>query len=342
MPSKRNTRTAGTRSAKARPQQPSSGKSRGARGGRQAPALQSHLEHAVCSISDPFCPAAFGSKWPDGNGQRTLPITVQQLITISTNAAGDAAVLFFPDPTTGWAAATVTALNTYSNGSNQLTNSAWLKGNCSGYRIVSAGLQFRPITSMMNSSGYYTLAELPSYNTGAITYGSTAFGNLNTGPSITSTLNNPKPTSYIYRSGGTESRQFNAFQGAAIPTDVDTTNDWPVVELQVHGAPVSASVLAVELVYHLEVQITPNAVPGLVTKASGNQPEVVAASNSVLALGSAFIAGGREVVEQSIKSRVMGLMRSAGKSVARGVISALPYGGTALQLAHAAHIPMLD
>lgn len=117
---------------------------------RQRMDLQ-RITHAVCAISDPFCAAANGSKWPDSNATRTLAFQLHGSSSIICDASGNGSTLLVPGFNT-FVAKSVTFDGT--------TATFGAAGSIAGtglapdtYRIVSWGFRFKNITQPLISSG---------------------------------------------------------------------------------------------------------------------------------------------------------------------------------------------
>jgi hypothetical protein len=120
---------------------------------------------AICAITDPFCSAAIGARFPDGQTSRTMTSTFRGTFTMTTGATGGVAVaalmagapygymnvtsatsfpITLPSTFTAWAGSgSGTLFNTYA----------------SLYRVVSCGFVLRAIESANNAQGWFTIQQ---------------------------------------------------------------------------------------------------------------------------------------------------------------------------------------
>lgn len=123
----------------------------------------------VCSITDPFCSAAVGSKWMDDAANKTMPYAARAIDVITSGATGTGALLIAPSftypisrPTDG------------SGGSASfvhVTTVIPFTFTPAQYRIVSWGITIKRITAPLYSSGVLRIRGLS--NSGA------SLGNIN-------------------------------------------------------------------------------------------------------------------------------------------------------------------
>lgn len=133
----------------------------------QAPGA-SRYAHQVCGLSDPFCDAALGAKFPDNAGIRTLPYPRHNRYTITTDANGNGTALFIPNYdyqlfTTGTVNLGATAC-TFATMTAQPT----MTGS-DQYRINTAGFRVKRITAPLSSSGMVYIRGFSSHNGSSLT-----------------------------------------------------------------------------------------------------------------------------------------------------------------------------
>jgi hypothetical protein len=118
---------------------------------------------AVCSLSDPFCPAARDARWPDGVGNRTLTFQIRKSFLIGTDAQGECAIFFRPEYPYNLNTGTVAGLSA-------TTGATWSAAQSfSGvglYRVTTAGIRVMSNMTPMTEKGEVWIATSPtSFNT---------------------------------------------------------------------------------------------------------------------------------------------------------------------------------
>ena len=125
---------------------------------------RSFSPRAICAITDPFCNASDGSKWPDQASGRTLAWRMEYFANISTNADGHGAVIFSPDPKTGYSAAATWTGQVINSINPTVTYPGWSNfAAATGvqYRVVSFGVEARSILPAMSNQGSLGIINLP-------------------------------------------------------------------------------------------------------------------------------------------------------------------------------------
>jgi len=137
----------------------------------QRSSVKPHHVHAVCSVTDPFCPAAKNSKWPDGTQGNTLTEQFRGNLTTSGTASGTNLFCFSPGAPFGYittSAQTATTATTSNSFVTYKANSLYATyGDL--FRIVSFGVITRCVASATNASGIVT------FGTGRPLGGSTVY-----------------------------------------------------------------------------------------------------------------------------------------------------------------------
>ncbi len=115
------------------------------------------FSHLACSITDPFCPAAFGARRPEGSNTQTITFHRDIVLPITTNVDGQAVIYVRPShdedsvaiPTiTSGTAAAVSAM---SNGGSSFPSFV------SHVRVVSAGFKVWGVAAHSAAGGLVTL-----------------------------------------------------------------------------------------------------------------------------------------------------------------------------------------
>lgn len=131
---------------------------------KQTPVSDSHPKiHQLCGLTDPFCPHARGARIPDIGASKTLTESIRFIGNITTNASGNAAVVFtakadnvyvFSDPNDN---GTVPKLyNQYEGTINSI-----LRDHGSQYRVVTYGVRVVNTLSATDSTGVISFARGP-------------------------------------------------------------------------------------------------------------------------------------------------------------------------------------
>lgn len=265
---------------------------------------------AVCSITDPFCPAARGSKWPDQSAAASLPITVEGIIQVATDANGNAAVLLTPTYPRGYAVSNVinptTGLAEFAD-LVEYASGGDFAGSARAYRLVSGGASLTSTASMMTSQGMMRGLELS---------GSGASGNNNyedvelNSLSYTSVSTKPVRESGsmfgYFKPSGNEAREFNSFDDGGLSISDMSTNDWTALVFAVTGGPASTVVAEIRYVLHLELAFTQgNMMNRFATRPPPPNTMLTNASSYVSGKASSFITGVAANVEKTFMSKAI-------------------------------------
>lgn len=272
-----------------------------ARGGG---ASNSAIAHAICSLTDPFCSASAGVRWPDDSSAVTIPFRAETLFTMATNATGDAVIAIcpgFPYNALGYAtvvAGTVTFNGSYSSGSGP--NQTFASTSVSNIRCVSFGITVEGIASATASSGFMVLQEvahMPSVSTTAstpdATGGRAAIGNLRT--TRATWVSNPRgPDAHVF--------------GAVSSTTVIPTNmlDWTACLVHIAGGPASATNVAlIRAVGNYEFTVDMQDVLYSVGKATPPKPALIAAAAQMRSSVGSIFEGGAAAFTNYLEKKAM-------------------------------------
>nr|WRQ65305.1 hypothetical protein [Tolivirales sp.] len=284
------------RKAKAKKAVRNGNRSKRSRVARRSPtAINPAIYHQLCSITDPFCAAAKGARWPDSNASPTIAVTLQGIVPLITDTNGNAAVSFGPNPITGYQ--TFTVNNTSGNltaADNGSYNGYDQFPGVSEYRLVSGGVQIFSTASLQTSSGMLRAIEVPSVE-------SQIFEDLNA-YSYDYTRSHDKPVrefgslfQYL-RPGSTESRNFEQF----VPST--STQDWTTALLTVTGGQPETTVALVYYVFHYEYKFGKASVFNkMAARPPGENTVLTQLSNYVSKEAGGIIEGYQKQVEEKIK-----------------------------------------
>lgn len=129
---------------------------------------------AVCSMMDPFCPAAQGRHSPYGTSQVTIPVTLVGTAQITTNAGGGACFLMQPGPTEECIGIFNSTTSFTANAFNTSVGS--FPSVVSDVRVVTAGVRWWNVMPATAGGGAVHVAPLSDCRSildgGATTYSS--------------------------------------------------------------------------------------------------------------------------------------------------------------------------
>lgn len=245
----------------------------------------------VCSITDPFCPAAKNAKWPDGTSGNTLTEQFRGNFVLASDASGNNMTIFSPHLPFGYIGTTA---GTTSTGFASYKQNSMLATYGDKYRIVSFGIITRVIASATTASGIITFgtAGTPlvstAYTAGTELYQEVAVKAIQPGMEF----------SWISAPNGTGARDFVAQSTSTVlvPTDFQT------LYIEIAGAPANSNMAVVE--WFINVEFTPlTTARALTAIAKPNPPKSNLAEQAVSHVHShlgSFIEGGVVHAEQAV------------------------------------------
>lgn len=259
--------------------------------GAMKSAVISRIAHKVCAISDPFCPAARGSKWPDNTSKLTMGLPFRARVPISTDTSGWASVMFLPGFTNQYSVGVVSGAGLIATFTNFNTTGGPTQTPAQ-YRVVSWGLRFRHLVAPLNSSGIVRIRTFAVSSAVAIGVVDPATYNCDSYRDIP--LQDCKEVSVIgKRSDSHETYQFVS------PFDTNPTttvagyvsNGWQAVCVSVIGAPASTAVLDLEYIFNFEVSFPDSdSMAQLVTKVEPPNPQAINLQSKLMErAGSIFV-----------------------------------------------------
>lgn len=293
---------------------------------KRAPA-HSALTNTICSLADPFCPSARGSRWPDGNGSKTVAVSFEGIFPIVTDASGNAGVMFTASPIYG-----ILKLNDIDNTTGfpgGKTESLWAgfadwASSASEIRIVSAGVRMYSVASMMTSQGLMRMMEVPSegsdlndavLETSIFSY---AYPEMDEKPMKDSGILQGTLTP-----GGPQSRIFYSYDSTS-----EDTHDWSQILCVATGAAPSTTVAQAHYVYNVELKFTGSHVMNRVAAASsvGNSSYLQQATSYVQKMITGVVEGHKDELEKQVKEYASNYARQAARAAITSAIPG-PVGG---------------
>lgn len=249
----------------------------------------------VCSVTDPFCPAAKNSKWPDGTSGNTLTEQLRGNVTITTLAAGNYAIAFSPSAPYGYLGTASSTSTTFTTGAalNLYKPSSLVATYGAEVRIVSFGVIARSVASATTSAGlvtFGTAGNMPTLST-AYTFGTELYDQV-----AVVALQPGMEFSWVSHPRGTDAHAFKS-----LSTTTSGPIDWTTLTIEITGAPASTAVLNLE--WYMNIEFTVGINSALSAIAKPNPPSVPHAATAVShvhqSVGS-FIKGGVAAVEDAV------------------------------------------
>lgn len=321
------------------------------------------VAHDVCAITNPFCDASKGSKWPDQSAGQTLAVPVRMRYNLTTDAAGRTGAMFTSAYPGGILPGSVNAFGEWNWNIDGLNRDIQgylpaFTGGLESYRIVSAGVRVTPVTSAMNSQGVINMIEVPpcdDWNDYA-----TVAATLKNFPSYeTLPLKSHDSIYGIMRPNGPESRTFVPIQPVAdiVPTGTFSTNDWTSILVVVEGGAPASTVAIVDVYVNIELVFSDNNALGYITTRAPHSSPVLTDTSAQLIRGNAIMRGTDDTVDDSFLRRAYAALKGAGsfvKTNGRDILllgqaaahaysgNAMGAGGALMQLGDAPRGRMVD
>jgi hypothetical protein len=265
---------------------------RGAKAGGKR-GLKPHHVHAVCQVTDPFCPAARNSKWPDGTQGNTLTEQLRGNTTLGADGTGKHCGAFAASAPYGYIGSVLAGdVATFSAAYTIYKASSLLNTYGSNYRIVSFGLIFRCVASATTAGGIITLGTMsaPPVST-TFTIGQELFSDV-----IVKAIQPGMELSWMAQPIGSGARDF-----IAQSTTIAVGSDWTSCIVEISGSPPGA-VINVEWFMNVEFQPLSTA-RALTAIAKPNPPKSTVAEQATSSIHSktgSFIEGGIKQVEETV------------------------------------------
>jgi hypothetical protein len=284
----------------------------------------SGLVRAICTITDPFCNSALGSKYPDTGSTRTLAWTVDTWATVTTDAYGRGAIFLGSDPenfssaATGFLATTGAQINLSSvpiTAPNY--NTFILPGTATEWRLVSKGLQVRSIMSMMNNQGSIGIIAIP-FSPGSISFGGSSPIDLdatNYADNQRISANSGKELSAIAFQDGVTSKIFQQSVISSLGTSQVSSGGTEVLVAYITGGPASTAAIQVRMVAHYELAFAAGTLYNqLATPMAVDNPIAQKGQSFVQRILGRVTIGGTAEVER----KVMGAAENFARNLVRG------------------------
>lgn len=306
---------------KPKPKAKAKGKGGGARKGN------SMAVRAICGLTDPFCGASIGTKWPDASSTPTLAYRKDTIYSLQTSAAGESFVAISPTPFFDFLpyASIASGVVTWGAAYQTLDSAAASVIGASNYRLVSVGVEIIPICPSMTNSGYLITCEASAPPAPGSTWTTTAVSTSNR--VLVSNFRGSEGVSYIFRPGGPDAYSFK--DGAALTaTAGQTTCGWTGLRIGIVAA--TASQYQVTLRVRANYEYEPAETSGF--RPSTKPPNTNLALTNVVARTrdalEPLTKGLADRVEGIVARTAAGILNRAG-GAAMGYMLAGPLGAVA-------------
>lgn len=257
----------------------------------------------VCSLTDPFCEHARAGKYFDINGGRSLSYPVRRMITLSSNANGELAVLLLPNYSCLFnqtPSVLTSGVATFGNTSA----ASGLLSSTSNYRLVSWGFRVMHMTTPLTASGYVAIRGFSS-QTGT-SYQTVDCLTMNADVISTIPLQDCKEVAVIGKKANTTSSFYTApsttYSAGALPATYVGCG-WDAYTVCVQGGPATTGVLTLELFQNYEIVIDDaDATAQLMTLPPTSNDLVNRASAIITSSAKSVFERGVEMASSHIKS----------------------------------------
>lgn len=323
-------------SAPSRPRTLKGGGLKGSAIGRSLAIGEAQLVQEVCAITNPFCEASRGSKWPDESAGQTLSVPVRTRYNLVTDSAGRVGKLFAPTYTLGVIDGTGTATDWLADtDGGELVATAYLPEfvDAHQFRLVSGGVKVTPVTSAMNSQGVINVIELPPVDNGNDYL--LVHPNQKSVPSYdTLPLRSTDSIYAIMRPSGPEARMFHPTffaDDSPLPLASFTTNDWTSIWVGVEGGQASSTVAIVDIYLNFEVMVQSSAALGYLTTPSAIPNSDVTRASTAISRYGAIRRGTDASIDRGWMSQAWGALKDGGAFVVKNAGNLLTLGKAASQ-----------
>lgn len=275
-----------------------------------------HVHHA-CSITDPFCPAAKGSKYPDDTSQATLTEQFRGNVNLATlTTSGNQVACFWAGAPYGYlvgASATATTVTMANPGPPAYTiykAGSMLQTYGGQYRIVSMGVVIRCVANATSASGIVTLGTTPIALAGGTVV---TLGTENYSEVTVKAIQPGMEICWMSKPSGPTAHEFIALDITGVPAG--NPHDWTSLVVEIGGGPGSATTL-LSAEWFINVEFTlgagNSALAPLATKPANVHPAIVKASAAVNNNIGSFIEGGVKAAETTIWNAASSALNSIG------------------------------
>jgi len=273
-------------------------------GGMSNMGAAGQIAKQVCALTDPFCPASYGVKYPDSASTRSLAWTMESFATLTTDSGGRGVLLFGTDPNYGQCAAlTFTTNMVIATTSVPVAYPGWAQwASTTGvqYRPVSFGVEARSILSAMNNQGSIGIAVVPASTAQISTPGLDLDGNYYS-KNVRTSSSSTSPITAIAHDDGETARLYR--YSTAPGANGITVGGWDCLAVYMVGGPASTPSMQVRVIIHYELTFASgSAFNQVATPSAVENNAVQTGSNFVKRTIDQVIVGGSKEVERRVHS----------------------------------------
>jgi hypothetical protein len=259
-----------------------------------------HHVRGVCAVTDPFCPAAKNSKWPDGTSGNTFTQQFRGNTSLTADSAnGNGAFVICPQAPYGYmkhTGATTSSTVTFPAAFTpwQTAGTSMLETHGDIYRIVSFGVIVRSVASATNAAGLVTLGSSGTFRqpTTTLTLGSELYDEV-----VIEAIQPGLEVAWIAQPRTPVARSLG---GQSVAAQI-SGNGWSSLTIEYSGCNNSATVLNVEWFINIEFNLKANdTLAALATRNPPKAPIAETATSHVHSTLGSFVSGGVEAVEKAV------------------------------------------
>jgi hypothetical protein len=244
---------------------------------------------------NPFCDFANGARIPDQGAGRTLTEQLRLTYTLTTDADGEAAAAFQPNPKYPFITGVVGASDITWDANWTASGGTFLT-DLDEARVVSWGIRAFTTLSATNAQGRIQLSK-----TGSVSVGQVMANNASNYQSIEfHPLAHGAEFGIIPHPTGAEYQNFTDFQATLSTTTVDTNWQFPV--FVVKGAPATTACVFLELFMNLEEIVeSGHALNALTRRQPVYNPMLQAAVDHAQTQHTGLFRGAKDAIAREIK-----------------------------------------
>ena len=264
----------------------------------------SRIAKSICAITDPFCKAAVGSKYPDIGSLKTLAWDMETFVNIITDASGRGAYFFSPEPGSGMASATafagVTNVITNTLAATQYPGWATWSGTVGvNWRVVSFGITMSSTLSAMNNQGTIGILAIPATGTSLPTSSTDLDGNTYSINKRVAASAGKELTAISYNDGFV-SKEFKV-SGPGVANAISSMGN-DVLVAYIVGGPATQAAVQVKVVAHYELTFgSGTAFNQIATPMATHSDAIATGVNHVQRTVDQVITGGTFEIEKRIE-----------------------------------------
>jgi hypothetical protein len=279
--------------------------------------------HHTCALTNPFCPAAKGYRFPDGNGQNTIGQQFRGRQTLTGTTSGyttGAAMIFFASAPYGYTQCTYSAAWQIPSAMSEYLGNSVFATACSTYRIVSFGVIIRVASSTQYTSGVMSLNTIAPNGLlgGSLTTSSADYMEQRNFPLATGA-----EYTWVSKPTGSDSTRFQALTATSTNS---STGGWTSLMVEITS---SSSTTALDIEYYLNVEgeISPNQpLAHLAPPPAPPNLLAIKGSKTIQQKMDSSHAGGVDVFDSFIKEMALPVMKDLVANVSPEMImSALSF-----------------